>query len=245
VKVLALGVGDAFSARFYSSCLAIEAEGQWLLVDCPHPIRKMMREASTTAGVSLDVANLAGVALTHLHADHSSGLEGLGYFSFFALRRRMPLLAHPDVVADLWPHHLKAGMGQLIAGGGTPEAHHFEDYFEHTPLLCERPTHFGPFEIESRKTHHHIPTTAFRIRAGGRSFGVSADTSFDPGLVDWLAECDAFVHETNYGIHTPLERLTALPAHVRAKMRLIHYPDDLDPARSNIALLAQGDLHEI
>src|SRR5437763_1838359 len=80
------------------------------------------------------------------------------------------------------------------------------------------------------------------IRAGGRSFGVRTHPSFDPGLIDWLAECDAFVHETNYGLHTPLERLTGLSAHARAKMRLIPYPDDLDPPRSNIALLRQGEL---
>src|SRR5688572_11934083 len=81
-----LGVGDAFSALHYSFCLALQAEGQTLLIDCPHPIRKILREGST-----LDVGDLSGVVLTHLHADHSSGLEGLGYFSFFALGRKAPL----------------------------------------------------------------------------------------------------------------------------------------------------------
>ena len=33
--------------------LALEAEGSWLLVDCPHPLRKMLREASARAGLSL------------------------------------------------------------------------------------------------------------------------------------------------------------------------------------------------
>ena len=72
-----LGIGDAFSALHYGACLAIEHEGRWLLVDCPHPIRKMMREGGIAAGLpELDVGNFEGLVLTHLHADHASGLEG-------------------------------------------------------------------------------------------------------------------------------------------------------------------------
>ncbi|HEY8427763.1 MAG TPA: hypothetical protein VIL20_05285, partial [Sandaracinaceae bacterium] len=87
---------------------------------------------------------------------------------------------------------------------------------------------------------HHIPTTAFRIRAGGRTLGYSADTAFDPSLIAWLAEADLVVHETNYGIHTPYASLATLPAELRAKMRLIHYPDDFDLAASRIEPLVQG-----
>src|SRR5688572_4851621 len=112
MKILPLGVGDAFSALRYSSCLAVEAGGEWLLIDCPHPIQKMMREASSKAGVALTPAEVSGVALTHLHADHASGLEGLGYYSYFYLRKKLPLLVHPAVSERLWEGHLAAGMEQ-------------------------------------------------------------------------------------------------------------------------------------
>ena len=52
LTILTLGVGDAFSALHYSSCVAIHADGRWLLIDCPHPLRKILREAATTAGVA-------------------------------------------------------------------------------------------------------------------------------------------------------------------------------------------------
>jgi hypothetical protein len=77
LDLLALGVGDAFSAVHYSTCLALRAEGRWLLVDCPHPIRKMMREASLRGGIELDIDGVEAVALTHLHADHASGTPWL------------------------------------------------------------------------------------------------------------------------------------------------------------------------
>jgi ribonuclease BN (tRNA processing enzyme) len=246
LSFIPLGTGDAFSARWYSSCLALEADGRWLLVDCPHPIRKMMKEASATAGVSLDVPDLLAVVVTHLHADHSSGLEGLGYFSHFALRRPMPLLAHELVVERLWDAHLAAGMERLLPAVGAPSREmHLEDYFAWTPLDHARPVTIGPFQVECRPTIHHIPTTALRIRAGGRTLGYSADTAFDPTLIAWLAEADLVLHETNFGVHTPYERLAELPADLRARMRLIHYPDSFDLAASVIRPLEQGLRYEV
>jgi ribonuclease BN (tRNA processing enzyme) len=242
MRLLPLGVGDAFSALHYTSCVALESDGQWLLVDCPHPIRKILREGSLPAlGRPLDLGDLAGVAVTHLHADHSSGLEGLGFYSHFVLGRRMPLLVHPDVGARLW-ERLSAGMERLLAPDGTESRHMLETYFEVLPLDESRGLSLGPFEVEGRKTRHHIPTTALRVRAGGRSIAHSADTSFDPALIDWLLQADLVLHETGPGIHTPLEDLEALPAEKRARMRLIHYPDELMGRKTSIARVRPGEL---
>ena len=45
-----LGVGDAFSARWYSSCLALEHEGRFVLVDCP-PLLENVELALFTGGM--------------------------------------------------------------------------------------------------------------------------------------------------------------------------------------------------
>lgn len=235
-----LGVGDAFSALFYSSCLLVEHAGRRLLVDCPHPIRKMLREAKDAGGA--DIGDIDGVLLTHLHADHCSGLEGFGYFARFVLGKKAQLWAHPSVTARLWDGHLAAGMEALLpVGEVAPHAMHLHDYFDIQPLDFERAAQIGPFSVRARPTIHHVPTTAFRIAAGGRELGVSADTSFDPDLITWLSEADLVVHETNYGIHTPYAKLAELPAETRQKMRLVHYPDDFDLARSTIEPLRQGE----
>jgi ribonuclease BN (tRNA processing enzyme) len=246
LRFLPLGVGDAFSALYYSSCMAVEAGGSWILIDCPHPIQKMLREASLEAGVTVSPDQISAVVLTHLHADHASGLEGLGYFSYFYLKKRLPLLTHPEVAARLWEGHLAAGMEQLLPGVGAEFVEKgLEDYFELVPLSLDRAVEFGPFSLECRRTIHHIPTTALRIRAEGRSLGHSADTAFDEGLISWLAEADLVVHETNYGVHTPYERLAALPEGLRRKMRLTHYPDAFELGESVIEPLRQGRLYEV
>ncbi|MBV9124774.1 MAG: ribonuclease Z [Planctomycetes bacterium] len=239
LRLLVLGVGDAFSARYYSSCLALEAEGSWLLVDCPHPIRKILHEGGTAAGIDLDVTNISAVALTHLHADHCSGLEGLGFYSYFYLNRPVQLLVHPEVSARLWEGCLAAGMEWTMPGDSRVRGY-LHDYFHLIPLSEADRVTFGPFTIQCRPTIHTIPTMAMLIWAGGRCFGYSSDTAYDDGLIDWLSQADLIVHETNLGIHTPYEKLASLPEALRAKMRLIHYPDEFDSQASIIEPLRQG-----
>jgi len=252
IEFIPLGVGDAFSARYYSSCLALRAPGavtdgqpEWLLIDCPHPIRKILREASASACLTVDIDHTMGVLLTHLHADHASGVEGYCYYSFFVVGRRPQLITHPDVAARLWSGHLAAGMETLMDHSYASREMTAEDYFDHQPLTEDRALTVGPFTIECRKTIHHIPTTALRISAGGRCLSYSADTAFDPDLIEWLKVGDLIIHETNYGVHTPYESLAGLPVEVRAKMRLIHYPDEFDRDASVIEPLRQGAVYRV
>ena len=241
MRIVPLGVGDAFSALHYSSCLAVEHAGRWILIDCPHPIRKMLRES----GAGIDLDRVEAVALTHLHADHASGLEGYGYFSHFALGRPAVLAAHPDVLDRLWDGHLAAGMERLVTGDG-PTRRALADYFAVLPLRVGEEVEVGPFTVACRPTRHHIATTAFLVRAGGRCLGYSADTAFDPELIAWLGAADLVVHETNLGSqHTAYEDLAALPASTRATMRLIHCPDAFDRAASAIEPLVEGRSVEV
>ncbi len=70
-----------------------------------------------------------------------------------------------------------------------------------------------------------------------------------PTLIDWLAPADLIVHEATAlaqsAVHTPYEALVALPAAIRDKIRLIHYPDDFDLAASVIEPLPQGRIYTV
>jgi ribonuclease BN (tRNA processing enzyme) len=136
-------------------------------------------------------------------------------------------------------------MRDLFDASGVPKTLGRDDLFDLRPLDESRATAFGPFAIECRRTIHPIPTFALRIRAGGRCLAYSCDTSYDPSLIEWLAEGDLIIHETNRGLHTPYERLAALPEHLRGRMRLIHYPDDFPVDASAIEPLRQGRLYRV
>jgi ribonuclease BN (tRNA processing enzyme) len=245
IRLIPLGVGEAFTARNYTTCLALGVDDEWLLIECPHPIRKMLREASLATGVPLDLDRVRGVALSHLHADHCSGLEDYGYYSYFVLGRRAVVAAHPAVSARLWDGLLAGGMGEVkLQTDAVPVRKRLDDYFDLVPLDTGAEVAVGPFTIGCRPTIHSIPTTAFRVTVGGRTLAFSADTVFDPTLIDWLAAADLIVHEASDDggsvVHTPYARLAALPAALRARMRLVHYSDDFDLAASVIAPLEQG-----
>lgn len=245
LRLVCLGVGDAFSRLWYTSALALRCEGQWLLIDCPHPIRKILAESGASAGEPLDVDSIAGVVLTHLHADHASGLEGFAFYNHFALGRKTVLLAHPAVLEPLWERQLAVTMSRLSLDPAAPASMQLTDYFDIRPLDEARATTFGPFSIECRLTRHPVPTFALRLSGGGRCLGHSSDTAFDPGLIDWLSASDLILHETNLGVHTPYADLAALPEPLRRRMRLTHYPDNFAPSPPAIELLVQGQAYDV
>jgi ribonuclease BN (tRNA processing enzyme) len=250
VRLIPLGVGGAFTARYYTTCMALGLDDDWLLIECPHPIRKLLRDASLASGIPLDLDRVRGVVLSHLHADHCSGLEDYAFYSYYALGRRATLAIHPDVSARLWDGLLAGGMGETRPSADTPPVRKkLDDYFDLVPLSTDAAVALGPFAIECRPTIHAISTTAFRITVGGRTLAFSADTAFDPTLIDWLADADLMVHEASddneSAFHTPYTQLAQLPASLRQRMRLIHYSDVFDLAASVIEPLQQGRCYEL
>lgn len=242
LRILAVGVGDTFSERHKTASLLLECEGVRLAIDCPDRYRGALRDASRGR---LGLEDIDHVLITHVHGDHVNGLEGVAFYKHFVQGSRTRLAISPDLRGVLWEQRLRAPMGTLWDGARYREMG-FDDYFEPTELPWGRPIQLGPFEITTRRTKHHVPTTALFVRAGGRSFGYSADTAFDPELVAFLARADIVAHETNYGpAHTSYSDLAALPAEIRDRMRLVHYPDAFDVDASTIACLREGDVLEL
>lgn len=243
LSVRVVGVGDAFTARYHNACVLIETAETRLLVDAPPGLARALRDLSLASGdtPAIGLDHIDHVLITHLHGDHVGGLEQLLFFRRFVTGRKVRLHAIPEVLAGLWDTRLSGGMDTLLdPNGGPPRRLSLDDYAIVEPL-GPGATHIGDLALEWRPTIHHIPTSALRIQAGSSSFGYSADTSFDPELVDWLSRADLFFHETNLGVHTPLSSLVALPAEIRARMRLIHYPDFHDVSASPILCAREGE----
>jgi ribonuclease BN (tRNA processing enzyme) len=240
-EVIALGVGDTFSERHATAALLLEYGGFRLAVDCPDRYRGVLLAAGRRASRSLALESIDDVFITHVHGDHMNGLEGVAFYKRFAEGKRVRLHATGEVRSAIWDQRLRAPM-ETLWDGSTFHTLGFDDYFDFTTAPWERAFAVGPFEITLRRTIHHVPTAAMLVRAGGRTFGYSSDTAFDPELVSFLSAADLIVHETNLGpAHTPYAKLLTVTSEIRQRMRLIHYPDMFDPATSEIPCLEEGE----
>ena len=254
MKLFVLGVGDTFTERHVTHALLVEHDGFRLAIDCPDSYRRVLRqsrdriterEAEAALAATLDLFAIDDVLITHVHGDHMNGLEGVAYFKHFAQKKALRLHTIAPVKEGLWDHRLIAPMGRLW-NGQTFRDLAFEDYFDWNELALDRTSKVGPFTIRTRITKHHVPTSALFIEAGGKSIGISSDTAFDPSLIEFLAPADVIVHETNYGpAHTAYADLLGLSDSVKAKMRLIHYPDEFDIAASEIPALVEGQVVDL
>jgi len=244
LAVRVLGVGDAFTGLYYNASFLVETGGTRVLVDAPPALGRALRELGARGGEALGLGDIEHVIITHLHGDHVGGLEQLLFFRRFVTGRKVVLHAAPEVLAGLWDTRLKGGMDTLMQADGSRTALTLEDYAEVRPLTAGTNS-IEDLSVEWRPTIHHIPTSALRFGASGRTFGYSADTSFDPTLIDWLSPTDLFFHETNLGVHTPLASLVSLPEDVKRRMRLIHYPDFHAPDGSPIVCAREGERYDL
>jgi ribonuclease BN (tRNA processing enzyme) len=241
-EVIALGVGDTFSEDHHTASLLLSCEGFQLAVDCPDRYRGVLKKVSPASGRRLLLEGIEHFFITHVHGDHMNGLEGVAFYKRFAEGKRVKLHATREVREVIWDQRLRAPMEQLWDGSRVRELC-FEDYFDFAEAPWQSEFAIGPFEITLRQTKHHVPTAALLVRASGRIFGYSSDTAFDPDLIEFLSPADVIVHETNLGpAHTAYADLMTLPAAIRERMKLIHYPDGFDPKASEIACLSEGDV---
>lgn len=244
MKVLILGVGDAFTRRSFGSSALIRTQAGLILLDCPDLIHRAIAEAGERSGWPINATDVTDIIITHLHGDHCNGLESMG---FYRARERQgdPARTKPrlhttqPVLARLW-ERLAPAMDAFDLGGGHMAK--LEDFFDLRPMSPNVPADIAGLAVRCRFTKHPIPTIGLLLSNGKWTLGWSGDTAFDRDHIDWLSEADVIVHESNLGpVHTPIESLNTLPESLRKKMRLIHLPDDFDPGATDIAVLREGE----
>jgi ribonuclease BN (tRNA processing enzyme) len=245
-ELLIHGVGDAFSRKFWGTSFLVRKGDFLLAVDCPDSYRRGVHEhAWTHRGERLEIDHIDAMILTHLHGDHVNGLEMTACYRRFSGGQKLKLYTTPEAHADLWPKRLSASIGVLWNGVDFIQQRE-EDFMDVEEIPWGEPVQIGPFTITTHPTRHHIPTAALRISDGEHTLGHSCDTTFYPELIDWLADSDLILHETNYGAaHTKLSDLLGLPEALKDKMLLIHYPDELEGAQVGIQLARQGGVYTV
>jgi len=253
MRVLILGVGDAFTRRHFNSGALIKAPdapdgpGGFVMIDCPDPIHRVLHEAAVTAGWKVTASEIHDIIITHLHGDHCNGLESFG---FWHLVRRgndpslpIPRLhTHVPAAARLWEK-----LAPAMDGATSPSGlRMLNSIYEVRELDPQWQAQVAELTVRCRFTQHALPCTGLLISDGKSTLGWSGDTFFDPDHLDWLSEADLIVHEAGgKPFHTDIEQLATLPEPIRKKLRLIHVPDEVTRRKEGLQFLNEGDVLEL
>ncbi len=231
--VTPLGTSHGFDHVGDFTCFILWINGKGILVD-PSP------EALTYLDrIGVAPQDVPYVFLTHVHSDHDGGLIAklLG-------GSRTTVIASDPVFRAF------AEKAQLVTG------HDFEreGLVEHVPANPTRPAQIEiageVAQIETRWNLHPIPTNGFKVTFGGRTFGYSGDTQYDPEMLEgfrargrltgatfealkyffWTPDgeptVDLLYHEAGIPpIHTDKATLRALPKAITDRMALVHIAD--------------------
>ncbi len=247
MRVLVLGVGDAFTRLHFGTSALLEGPDGFVLLDCPDLVHRALHEASARAGWKVDAMGISDILLTHLHGDHCNGLESFGFAHAYPRSGAAPADTRPRIhtsrpVADRLWERLAPAMDE--AGSAKPRT--LDDYYDLRILEPGTTATIAGLEVQCRFTQHPIPTIGLLISDGDKTLGWSGDTLFEQAHIEWLSGADVIVHEANRGhAHTSVEDLNTLPAELQRKIRLVHIFDDFDQAATKMTPLREGEVLEL
>lgn len=245
LEVLPLGTGNYVATERFPTSLLIMAGDLQILVDCPEPFMRMCKRAAQKSGRRVDPAGFRHIVLTHLHGDHCNGLEAFGFWRKFAVGGELPRIHTSKAVAEKLWQRLEPAMGSArIPYNDHTEYFELGDYYQLSSYEFGDRFEIGGVEIVTRQTLHSVPCFGLRASFGGRTFGYSCDTAFDPEHIEFLKDSDLIFHEAGSGMHTDITKLEALPEEIRRKMRVIHLEDEFEGS-DKLEAVEQGRVYRV
>ena len=159
------------------SSILIQSDGQQLLVDCGPDMREQLLAA--------DTADIAGVIVTHDHADHCHGIDDLRQIAHYT-GAPVPLRARPDTLQRLAKRF-------AYAFDGTPL---YPAVIDPKPLADTIALGSATLTF-SDQPHGGITSLGIRGEEGGRSVGYAIDfhdmtdsmRSLYAGIDVWICDC--------------------------------------------------------
>jgi len=255
------GAGGAFSRRYGTTCaeLHLPDRTRWL-IDCGRQAPDQLH----AAGVSWH--DITGQIVTHVHGDHTYGLEDFAFSRFFydvdgvaSIRSggpRIQLVCHDAVREEVWESLAPSlrytpdrppGRGTLdtyfepIAASATVAP--LGNAWDHAQTFVS-----GQLSVVMRETMHvpGKPSTSVEIALapeGRRIAWWSGDSTVDAALLTVLEpRTSVFFHDCTFidypgQVHGAFQELEQLPEVVRNKMVLMHHEDDLEQHRARAEAL--------
>lgn len=253
MELQVLGIGNAFSAKYYNTSFLVHTKRTYLVDGPPGLFRLLMKR-----GISRE--SIDAVLVTHVHGDHVAGLETLLLWRRYHLQQKTPLYTTRPVFEKMKTSFFRSFSESFDSSMSEIIETKPEDYVDWIEISEESATELDEdLAVEMRYNWHPTPTLGLKFMNKYGSIGISGDTCYRPQLLkelhssgrlskqqyqklagDWLWECDLIYHEADRSgeksPHTQEKDLLALPAEIVRKIRLVHVPDVFEEKALPIAL---------
>lgn len=231
MKMKFLGVGSAFTTAdyYHSNMLLTARSGKKMLIDCGGDIRFALREC----GIRFKWfgRDIEAIYISHLHADHIGGLEGVAFNTLFdGISPGCTLFIAESLVKDLWNHCLRGGLMCV-----QDREMDLDDYFVCSPIVENGPFVWEDISFSLVRMLHTGKACKYAYSFGlimtdkNGSVFLSTDAVFQPELLGEVAERvklifhDCETQREPTGVHAHYDELRTLPLGIKRKMWLYHY----------------------
>ena len=228
MKIIFLGSGSAFTigANNYQSNMLVENDnGNGLLIDCGSDARLALHE------LKLNHRKIDSVYISHLHADHTGGLEWLAFTTYFDNTSKNPTLyIAKSLVDDLWNKVLSGGLSSL----DEKEAN-LDTYFNVSAVEDGGAFSWSGLKFQLVPTIH-VSSNKNPVPSYGLFFGpkqlqifLTTDTQFAPDhFKEYYERAHIIFHDCETSkkqshIHANYDELKTLDDSIKHKMWLFHY----------------------
>jgi ribonuclease BN (tRNA processing enzyme) len=242
MKVTFLGVGAGFSRKHGNSNLLIESGAIKLLIDCSLSCPRSLEK------YGLSLKDITHIFITHLHADHISGLEEVALMTRLVYKHKPMLLSTNSLLDRLWNYSLCGGLEYIEQTPGDETPQELHGFFALNPVTAREWFTLGEdseLRLYLHPTNHVKGMESYGIEIeetlGGREkrFLFSGDTKFDEHLIrHGFQACTYIFHDCQLfdsgvsnerGVHASYQQLLDLPPEIRRQIWLYHYGDSVLP----------------
>lgn len=228
LKMTFLGAGSAFTngPDNYQSNVLLEIDKDTLLIDAGTDIRHSLREQHR------DYIDIKNIYLSHLHGDHSGGLEWLALTTYFDANYpgKPRLITSEQLIHDLWNKTLAGGLSTLRAERAT-----IDSFFNVEVIKGQAGFTWHGIDFQLVRTihfysnNHLMPSFGLMFSYNQKKILFTSDTQCTPDeLMPLFETSDVIFHDCETqdpasGVHAHYSELAKLPAHIKQKMWLYHY----------------------